>query len=151
MHKTVIDVIFKATVDLQEALEMSQLRTLQVSDFNEFLIVSVVMVYRDILTVFILDNINAVHDKFLVREAHDQEREHLKLNINFYKHHNTASIFRISIFFKLGLNLKKKKHISSKFLIKKAVKRVKNMIPKKTQVEIPVIDYLTETNLVKQN
>ncbi|CBY24890.1 unnamed protein product [Oikopleura dioica] len=38
------------------------------------------------------DNINAVHDKFLVREAHDQ-----------------------------------------------------------TQVEIPVIDYLTETNLVKQN
>ena len=27
----------------------------------------------------------------------------------------------------------------------------KKIILKKTQVEIPVIDYLTETNLVKQN
>jgi hypothetical protein len=73
-----IDDIFSATVDLQEALEMSQLRMHQVSDFNAFFIVSVVMIYRLILTVIISDNINAVHDKFLVREAHDQEQDNLK-------------------------------------------------------------------------
>lgn len=50
----------------------------QVSDFNAFLIESVALIYQHILTVNISDNINAVHDKFLVREAHDQEQENLK-------------------------------------------------------------------------
>ena len=57
---------------------MSQLRMRQVSDFNAFLIESVALIYQHILTVNISDNINAVHDKFLVREAHDQEQENLK-------------------------------------------------------------------------